>query len=117
MQRATSGLSKACDHETRVPVCEGSRAIVKRYLGSETCFTTIFFGGSSSANTLSLGYFAPLGPCMVKDHRPPFLNSQTLKVFVKPAGPHHRARRSDWLNAANTCSRVAGISHDVLNVD
>ena len=53
---------------------------------------------------------------MMKDHRPPFLNSQTLKILVKPAGPHHRDKRSGWLNAAKTSSAVAGISRDVLNV-
>ena len=58
----------------------------------------------------------PSGPCMVKDHRPPFLNSQTLKVLVNPAGPHHRDKRSGSLIAAKTCSTVAGISRDVLNV-
>jgi hypothetical protein len=52
----------------------------------------------------------------MKDQRPPFLNSQTLKVVVKPAGPHHRAKRSGSLIAAKTCSTVAGISRDVLNV-
>jgi hypothetical protein len=52
----------------------------------------------------------------MKDHRPPFLNSQTLKVLVKPAGPHHRAKRSESLMAAKTCSTVVGISPDVLNV-
>jgi len=31
------GVSKVCDHETVVPVFEGVRPIVKRYLGSETC--------------------------------------------------------------------------------
>jgi len=51
----------------------------------------------------------------MKDQRPPFLNSQTLKVLVKPAGPHHRDKRSGWLNAAKTCSTVAGISREVLN--
>ena len=53
---------------------------------------------------------------MTKDQRPPFLNSQTLKVLVKPAGPHQRDRRSGWLIAAKTCSGVAGISRDVLKV-
>jgi hypothetical protein len=53
---------------------------------------------------------------MMKDQRPPFLNSQTLKVLVKPAGPHHRDKRSGWLNAAKTSSTVAGISRNVLNV-
>ena len=52
----------------------------------------------------------------MKDQRPPFLNSQTLKVLVKPAGPHHRDKRSGWLNAAKTSSAVAGISREVLNV-
>ena len=52
----------------------------------------------------------------MKDQRPPFLNSQTLKVLVKPAGPHHRDKRSGWLKAAKTCSTVAGISRDVLKV-
>jgi hypothetical protein len=52
---------------------------------------------------------------MVKDQRPPFLNSQILKVLVKPAGPRHRAKRSGW-NAAKTCSTVAEILRDVLNV-
>jgi len=54
---------------------------------------------------------------MTKDQRPPFLNSQTLKVLVKPAGPYHRAKRSGSLIAAKTCSMVAKISRDVLNVD
>jgi len=53
---------------------------------------------------------------MIKDQRPPFLNSQTLKVLVKPFGPHHRDKRSGSLIAAKTCSTVAGISRDVLNV-
>jgi hypothetical protein len=53
---------------------------------------------------------------MTKDQRPPFLNSQTLKVLVNPAGPHHRARRSGWLKAAKTCSGVAGISRNALKV-
>ena len=52
---------------------------------------------------------------MMNDQRPPFLNSQTLKVLVKPAGPHHRDKGSGWLNAAKTCSAVAGISREVLN--
>ena len=53
---------------------------------------------------------------MMKDQRPPSLNSQTLKVLVKPAGPHHRDKRSGSLIAAKTCYAVAGISRDVLNV-
>jgi hypothetical protein len=53
---------------------------------------------------------------MIKDQRPPFLNSQTLKVLVKPAGPHHRDKRSGSLIAAKTYSTVAGISREVLNV-
>jgi len=39
---------------------------------------------------------------MTNDHRPPFVNSQTLNVLVNPAGPHHRARRSGRLKAAKT---------------
>jgi hypothetical protein len=50
---------------------------------------------------------------MTNDHFPPFLNSQTLKVLVKPAGPHHRAKRFGLLTAAKTCSGVAGISREV----
>src|SRR5271168_3443340 len=53
---------------------------------------------------------------MMRDQRPPFLNSQTLKVLVKPAGPHHRTRRAGSRMAAKTSSTVAGISRDVLNV-
>jgi hypothetical protein len=53
---------------------------------------------------------------MMRDHRPPFLNSQTLKVLVKPAGPHHRDKRSGSLIAAKTCPTVAGIARDVSNV-
>jgi hypothetical protein len=53
---------------------------------------------------------------MTKDHRPPFLNSHTSKVLVKPAGPHHRDKRSGWRIAAKTWSTVAGISREVLNI-
>src|SRR4051812_37311071 len=53
---------------------------------------------------------------MTKDQRPPVLNSQMLNVLVKPAGPHHRAKRFGSLNAAKTCSTVAGISREVLKV-
>ena len=52
----------------------------------------------------------------MKDQCPPFLNSQTLNVLVKPAGPRHRAKRSGWLIAAKTCSMVTAISRDALNV-
>lgn len=37
---AISASSKACDHDTRVPVGEGARLIVRRNLGSEICCTT-----------------------------------------------------------------------------
>ena len=53
---------------------------------------------------------------MTNDQRPPCLNSQTLKVLVKPAGPHHRASLSEELSAAKTSSTGADTSREVLNV-
>jgi hypothetical protein len=49
----------------------------------------------------------PLGPCITETHRPPGRNSNCSNVFVKPAGTHHRARRSGCANAAKTV-RVGG---------
>jgi hypothetical protein len=42
-------------------------------------------------------------------------DSHVVNVLVKPAGPHQRERRSGSLNAAKTCSTVAGISRHSLN--
>jgi hypothetical protein len=53
---------------------------------------------------------------MVKVQRPPTLKSQTLKVLVKPAGPHHLANRSGSAIAAKTRPTAAGISRDVRKV-
>ena len=90
--------------------------MVRRYFGFDSCCTTTFIGGSTSAKTLSFGYFAPPEPCITNDHRPPDLNSQTLNVLVNPAGPHQRANLCGSLNAANTSSGDAGISREVRNV-
>src|SRR5688500_15949685 len=76
---------------------------------------TTLAGTSISANTDSFGNLCPSGPCIVNDQRPPDLNSQILKEFVNPAGPHHRASLSGSLNAAKTCSGVEAISREVWN--
>src|SRR6185436_7260810 len=49
----------------------------------------------------------------MKRQAPPGRRSNSWKVLVKPAGPHHRARRSGSLNASNTRSRGASMTRVV----
>jgi len=54
---------------------------------------------------------------MVNNHAPPGRNSKVCTVFLKPSGPHQRARRLGFWMAAKTASGETGRTQTVRNMD